>query len=226
MAITNLILTADASGAAMAGSLGMVVVVVDIIDFSTSMEAVIDAGAAAIFGASPDSARPPVKTDPFKIGELAGREALGLGTVVIVLAEPRAGEENNRRSGASRALNGVISTGAEVIAVLPNLGAESASLADITGKVVLGSTGSGGVAFDAAVTAGSPAVLTGTVARTLKKNGISSARRSALAAVTKARQLGAGIAVVAASGSAVEDLLAAEYIYKAILEILRGEKTS
>lgn len=219
--VKNIILTADASGAAMAGSMGMVVMVVDIIDFSTSMEAVMDAGAAAIFGATPDSAKPPVKTDPFKMGELAGREALDLGTGVIVLAEPRAGGENNRRNGASRAISGIISTGAKVIAVLPNLGAETAFLADMNRRVVLGTTGSGGVAFDAAVNSGAPAVLTGTVARTPKKNGFSSTRESALRAVTKAGQLDAGIAVVAASGSAVEDLLAAEYIYKTILEILR-----
>jgi hypothetical protein len=219
--LMKVVLTADASGAAWAGSAGLVVVVVDVIDFSTSMEAALDEGAAAVFGAAPDGAGPPVEINPYMMGVLAGREALRLETGVLVLAEPRAGADAGRREGVSGALAGVRSTGAPVEAVVPNLGAETPRLAEMKGKVVLGATGSGGVAFDAAVCAGAPAVITGTVARTMKKNGFSSARDAARRALDEARRREAGIAVVAASGNSPEDLLAAEYIYKKILEIAR-----
>lgn len=217
----EVILTADASGASLAGSRGMLVVVVDVIDFSTSMEAALDAGASALFGAAPDPARPPVDVNPYSIGIMAGREAVRLGTRVVVLAEPRVGGDVERLGGIKKAVGGIEAAGAEIEAVIPNLGAETPKLADLKGRVVLGATGSGGVAFDAAARAGAPAVLTGTVARTLSKSGFDSARDSALRAVREAERLGAGIAVAAASGNSLEDLLAAEYIYKKILEITR-----
>lgn len=217
----EVILTADASGAARAGSAGMVVVVVDVIDFSTSMEAALDAGSSAIFGSAPDLSAPPVEINPFNMGVKAGREAIRLGTGVLVLAEPRVGDEGLRTGGISKALAGIGHAGAEVHAVLPNLGAETVKLADFKNRVILGATGSGGVAFDAALCAGSPAVLTGTVARTVKKSGFASARDAALRAARESERLGAGVAVVAASGKSLEDLLAAEYIYKKIIELVR-----
>ncbi|MFZ5647778.1 MAG: hypothetical protein ACOY30_09200 [Bacillota bacterium] len=220
----KVVLTADASGAAMAGSSGMVVMVVDVIDFSTSMEASIDAGAAAVYGAAPDSARPPVKIDPHSMGRIAALEANRLGTGVILLAEPRVGEKKERAAGISKAIKGVLSTGARIVEILPNIGAETPRLADMNGMVVLGATGTGGVAFDAAVCAGAPSVLTGTVARTMKKSGFSCAGEAAVRAVSKARRLKRDIAVVAASGNSLEDLLAAEYIYKIILETVRHDK--
>jgi len=171
-----------------------------IIDFSTSMEAALDAGAAAIYGAAIDAARPPVKTDPYRMGYLSGSEALRLGKGVVVLAEPRTGAEEKRRQGILKALDGIESSGARIAAVIPNVGAETPRLTDIRGMVVLGVTGTGGVAFDAAMCAGSPAVLTGTVARTLAKNGFAPARAAAIRSASKARKLGRDIAVVAASG--------------------------
>lgn len=217
----QVLLTADASGAAMAGSRGFVVVVVDVIDFSTSMEAAIDAGAAAVFGSGTDSARPPVKIDPRGMGLLAGNEALRLGTGVLILAEPRVGEESDRRGGITRVIEGIRSSGARIEGVIPNMGAETARIADMKGMVVLGATGTGGVAFDAAVCAGAPKVHTGTVARTMKKNGFACAGEAAERAVSEARRLKGDIAVVAASGNSLEDVLAAGHIYKTILEMVR-----
>ena len=219
----KVILTTDASGAATAGSLGMVVMVVDVIDFSTSMEAAIDEGAAAVFGACPDKSMPPVKINPYIIGAMAGRKAKQIGSAVVVLAEPRVGSDDERLKDISKALTGVCSAEAEIEAVIPNLGAEIPRLINLKGKVVLGATGSGGVVFDAAVCAGAPAVLTGTVARTLKKNGFVSARDSAGRTISEANRLGTGIAVVAASGNSLEDILAAEYLYKTIMQRLRLE---
>jgi len=77
------------------------------------------------------------------------------------------------------------------------------------------------VAFDAALCAGAPAVLTATVARTLSKSGFAPARDGAGRAAEAAGRLGTGIAVVAASGKSLEDLLAAEYIYRDLLGFFR-----
>lgn len=217
----TVILTTDASGAAEAAARGRVVLVVDVIDFSTTMEAALDAGALAIFGAAPDATRPPVAVAPFNIGVMAGKAAMKSGTDVVLVAEPRIGSDGERMKSASRALAGVAETGAAIGAVLPNLGAETPRLADLSGRVVLGVTGTGGVAFDAAVNAGAPMVLTGTVARTLQKKGTAPAMEAARRASGAADRLDAGIAVVAASGNSLEDILAAEFIYKFIMDLMR-----
>ena len=62
--LPEIILTADASGAQKAARQGMLVMIVDVIDMSTSLESAIDAGALAVFGASPDYTRAPVETSP------------------------------------------------------------------------------------------------------------------------------------------------------------------
>ncbi|MFZ5590738.1 MAG: hypothetical protein ACOY81_02880 [Bacillota bacterium] len=219
---TGVLLTTDASGAAMAARQGMVVVIVDLIDFSTSLEAALDAGAAAVWGCAPDTARPPVEVNPYRTATLAARQALELSNgQLILIAEPRLGSDEQRRSTMRVALRAIADTGARVEQVLPNLGAETAKMADFQGKVVLGVTSTGGVAFDAAVTAGAPCVLTGTVARTLHHKGLQPARRSARRAVVAARQYQCGIAVVAASANSQEDILAARLIMQEILSLIR-----
>lgn len=219
--INTVILATDASGAAEAARAGRVVVIVDVIDFSTTMEAALDAGALAVFGAAPDAAAPPVVVNPGLIGKMAGAAAIKNSTDVVLVAEPRVGDDGSRLKSADKALTGVRETGAEIFAVLPNLGAETPRLADLSGRVVLGATGTGGVAFDAAVAAGAPVVLTGTVARTLKKKGREPALAAARRAVEAAGRHQTGIAVVAASGNSMEDILAAEYILKMIINIIR-----
>jgi hypothetical protein len=219
--MSKVILTADASGSAMAGKMGLVVVVVDVIDFSTSMEAAIDAGAAAIYGTGTDSALPPVEINPYRVGNLAGLKARELGTGVVLVAEPRVGEEMKRKAAISRVMGGIEASGAEIAAVLPNMGAETPLLTDMKGRVIVGATNAGGAAYDAAVTAGSPRVLTGTVARTLAKDGFCSARDAADRAASACRRLGKGVAIVAASGNSPEDLMAAEMIYRLVLSKIR-----
>ncbi|MCL2337103.1 MAG: hypothetical protein FWC60_06750, partial [Firmicutes bacterium] len=95
--------------------------------------------------------------------------------------------------------------------------AETVKLYDLRGKVLIAATGAGGVAFDAAMTAGAPAVVTGTVARTRHKKGEVPARDAARRAAALARETGAGVTVVAASGNSLEDILAAEFITRLIL---------
>lgn len=211
----------DASGAARAARLGQVVVVVDVIDMSTTLEAMLDEGAMAVYGAAPDAASVPVPIDPVWVGRQAGEFACSSGAGVLLVAEPRVGSAEERLSGVQKVLKGIRDSGAAVELVLPNLGAETVKLADVKRRVVVAATGSGGVAFDAALTAGAPAVLTGTVARTAKKKGTASAMVAVERALNAARHLKADIAVIAASGNSVEDILAAEYIFNLLLGVSR-----
>lgn len=208
----------NASGAAEAARNGDVVVIVDVIDMSTTLEAALDAGALAVYGAAPDAAAPPVPVDPEKVGLLAGRKAIANEAGVILVAEPRVGSDEQRLSAMTRLCRGLARTGAKISSILPNVGAETVKLCDFRTKVGIAATSTGGVAYDAAVQAGAPAVLTGTVARTMAKKGSAPARAAALRAIKYAAMLNTGITVVAASGNSMEDILAAEYITKAILE--------
>jgi len=211
-------MTVNASGAAAAAKQGDVVVIVDIIDMSTTLEAALDAGACAVFGAAPDGAAPPVAIDPVAIGLLAGRLAREKGTGVVLVAEPRVGTDAQRLEQVSGVAEGLAQAGMEIAAVLPNIGAETPKLYDLQNQVVIAATSTGGVAYDAAIKAGAPAVLTGTVARTLRQKGSAPARTAAARAIAQAKSLGADITVVAASGNSLEDVLAAEYITRTIME--------
>ena len=211
----------DASGSARAAGLGQVVVIVDVIDMSTTLEAMLDEGAMAVFGAAPDAARAPVPLNPAGIGFEAGRLACASDTGVVVVAEPRVGSDADRISGIQKVLRGIRESGAAVEAVLPNLGAETVKLAGIKGRVVVAATSSGGVTFDAAVAAGAPAVLTGTIARTARKKGIFPAAAAADRVLKAALEFKADIAVIASSGNSMEDVLAAGYIYNLLLGMTR-----
>ncbi|WP_114638040.1 hypothetical protein [Desulfolucanica intricata] len=211
-------LTVNASGAAEGARLGHVVVIVDVIDMSTTAEAAMDAGALAVFGASPDHAKPPVKINPQQVAEAAGELARHKNAGVVIIAEPRVGSDLERQETIRGVLTGLKKIGVETKAILPNLGAETPKLFNLKNCVVIAATGTGGVAFDAAFTAGAPAVLTATVARTLKKKGAEPAKSGVERAIQKARELKTGITVVGASGNSLEDILAAEYIVKCILQ--------
>lgn len=212
-------MTVNASGAAAAARQGQVVVVVDVIDMSTTCEAALDAGALAVYGAAADFARCPVETNPAQIGQLAGDQAVAACTEVILVAEPRVGTDQERMDNAAKVIRGLAKTGAIIGAVLPNIGAEVVKLTDFKGKVVVAATSTGGVAYDAAVAAGAPAVLTATIARTIKKKATAPARAGAQRALDKARRLHTGITVVAATGNSLEDILAAEYITREIINL-------
>lgn len=218
MSNNGVFLTLNASGAVKAAEAKNVVVIVDVIDMSTSLEAALDAGASIVFGASPDFSRAPVVLKPEEIGRQAGLVANREKTSIIIISEPRAGTDEERRCRCSRVVLGVEETGAKIDAILPNIGAETGKLADFTDKVAIAVTDTGGVAFDAAYNAGAPAVITGTIARTMKKRGVEPAKAAAKRAIEAAARTGSGIAVVAASANSLEDILAAEYIVRAIVE--------
>ena len=200
---------------------GRVIVIIDVIDFSTTAEAAIEAGALAVLGAAPDKAMPPVAVNPFGMGVLAGQLAQEHQTDVILVSEPRIGKRDSQLATAQHAVQGITSVGASIGAVLPNIGAEISKLDNILNRVVLAVTGTGGVAFDAAIKAKAPAVVTATVARTRKQKGAMPALTGARRAVETAKKYQAGIALVAASGNSMEDILAAKYIYGLVLERFR-----
>lgn len=201
----------DASGAVQAAVKGHVIVVVDVIDMSTTLEAVLEAGALAVFGASPDHARVPVFINPEKVGYFAGSLARMHGTGLIIVAEPRVGSDKERLQRVSQALTGVKLAGVSKIAIVPNWGTETVKAAEFKNKVVLAVTGSGGVAFDAAFNAGGT-ITTATVARTQMMKGIHPAMSGVQRAINIARIKSSGISVVAASSNSLEDVLAARFI--------------
>ncbi|WP_031515153.1 hypothetical protein [Desulfofalx alkaliphila] len=215
--IPTVTMTVNASGAAAAAKNGQVVVIVDIIDMSTTCESAIDAGVLAVYGSAPDNANCPVKTNPKQIGLIAGKRAVEERTDLVLVSEPRVGSDAERMQNITKLLDGIKESGAKVGAVLPNLGAETSKLADLKGRVLVAATGTGGVAYDAAVAAGAPAVLTATVARTLHKKGPDPAAAGAERAISLAKSLDCGIAVVAASANSLEDILAAEYLTRIIV---------
>lgn len=207
----------NASGAVDGARRSDVVVIVDVIDMSTSAEAVLEAGALAVFGASPVGCIAPVNLNPDRIGYLAGKKALKHKTPLIIVAEPRYGDDEERKKRAEAALTGVIRSGAEVESIVPNIGGEITKLIDFNEKVALFVTDTGGVAFDAAYNNGAPAVLTATIARTPKKKGMEPAHTGILRAIEAAAKHNSGITVVAASSNSLEDVLAGEYLMKLII---------
>ena len=202
----------DASGAAEAAHRGHLVVIVDIIDFSTTMEAALGKGALEIWGASPKGSKAPVPLSPEKIGFLTGNRAQQLDVPVVVVSEPRAGNVQHREERAQPALLGLKQTNAAVKGLVPNLGAETVKMVNFQNTIVLGISDTGGTAFDAAFTAGG-SVCTATIARVGGLTGLEVATRSLkrVSYLAQKKKI-SGVTMVAASGKSLEDVLAAEYL--------------
>ncbi|MDN5375387.1 MAG: hypothetical protein PWQ39_427 [Thermacetogenium sp.] len=212
-----LTVTADASGAYMAALAGQVVVIVDVIDMSTTLEVALQNGAALVLGASPVPSRAPVPVNPAAVGRYAADAAGKLGAEVVVIAEPRVGKAEERQERSSGLLRGLHSAGIREAGIYPNLGAETGKLVDFQNKVVVAVTDCGGVAYDAAFNAGAP-VITGTVARTPGYTGWENARSAVERALRLAEEEGRGIALVASSGKSAEDVLATHYLAERLRE--------
>ena len=213
----NILISTDASGARNAAREGYLVMIVDVIDMSTSLESALDAGAFAVLGASPDFTRAPVPVNPERMGEYAATLAQKTGRDLILIAEPRIGTDEDRLSRCQRVLTGIKNKGGNVAAVLPNLGAETPKLLDMSGKIVLAVSDTGGVAYDAAFQE-SDREIAGTVARTLGKRGVEPAMAAVHRALDMLDEKNKGIAVIAASRNSMEDVLAAEYIANLLLK--------
>lgn len=207
--------SSDASGARQAAREGLLVMIVDVIDMSTTLESALDAGAWAVLGSSPDLSNAPVKLAPERIGQEASRLAREYGTGIVVVAEPRIGSDEERLARCTKLIRGIEQGKGFIEAVVPNIGAETPKLANMDKKIVVAVTDTGGVAYDAAFVESS-LVITGTVARTLAQKGM----QPALTAVRRAQErLGEaeGIALIAASRNSLEDILAAQFIANLLL---------
>jgi hypothetical protein len=216
--LSRIIVTTDASGAQQAAREGMLVMIVDVIDMSTTLESVLDAGAYAVLGSSPDFTRAPVKVSPEKIGREAVRLSKEAGKGIILVSEPRVGTDEERLGRCQKIIRGIEKEKGLIEAILPNIGAEVPKMATMDNRVIVAVTDTGGVAFDAAF-AESKLVITGTVARTYRQKGL----EPALSAVKRAQQMmldndNNGIAIVAASRNSMEDVLAAQFIANLMLK--------
>lgn len=209
----------NASGALQAAKRGDVVVIVDVIDMSTTAEAVLEAGALLVLGASPDQTTAPVAVNPRKIAYQAGKIALKHKVEIILITEPRFCKPEQRLKYVQLVRQGIKQAGASLETVLPNIGAQITKFTDFERKVVIIVSSSGGVAFDAAYNNGAVKVITGTVARTKLKKGIKPIRKAAHRAIKYARNYKTGITLIAASANSYEDILAVEKIAQVIIKL-------
>lgn len=200
--------TFNASGAAEAGTRGRVAAIVDVVDSSTSAEAAMESGAAAVLGASPAGADVPVPLDPAGVGRRAAAIAGRLGTDAVVVAEPRVGTEEERRRRALPVLQALRSARIEY-ELVANQGAELPGLVDIDGRVVVIVSTTGGTAFDAALAHGAPAACFATTARVEGKTGWDVLGLGAKRALELAEEHAADLSIVAASANSTDDCLAA-----------------
>jgi hypothetical protein len=206
----------DASGAADAGARGRVVAVVDVIDAATSAEAALAEGAVRVFGAAPAGVKVPVDVKPSVIAALAAGVAREHQTDIVVVAEPRVASVEERLQQVAP-VTSVLAAEDIGFEVVPNQGAGLPGLVKLSGRVVIVVSAAGGVAFDAAVTAGAPAVCFATTGRTAGRTGWDVTRLGAHRAIELARESRAGLTVVAASSNAADDFLAAFEIARTVI---------
>lgn len=215
----GIMIAADASGAYQAARTGQVVLIVDVIDMGTTLEAVLQAGARLVLGASSIPCKTPVPVNPRAIGKYAAQVAQKYRTGVILIAEPRVGKDEERLAHASGVLEGLSEMDVQHKGVYPNLGAETIKLVDFRDQIVVAVSACGGAAFDTAFNLGVP-VVTGTVARTFGRTGWENAESAVERAVRLAAQEQRGLCIVAASSKSLEDILAAQYLAQRALALL------
>lgn len=206
----------NASGAADAGSRGRIVAVVDVVDSATSAEAAVAAGAAEVLGAAPAGIRVPAKVDPGAIGRRAAAAAGKLGTEVVVVSEPRVGTEEEQRSRSLPVLQ-ALRTARIDYRLAPNQGAELPRLVDLADRVVVVVSSTGGTAYDAALTAGAPAVCFATTGRVEGVTGWEVAQMGAQRAIALAEEHEAHLSVVAATANSTDDVLGAFEVARAVI---------
>ncbi|WP_028309505.1 hypothetical protein [Desulfitibacter alkalitolerans] len=204
-------MTVDASGAYNAAINGHVVVIVDIIDMSTSLETALEMGAAAVFGASPDHTSAPVPVNPEKIAGDAAFMAHELNMEVVIIGEPRFASKEEQKKNCQRLVNKLIKMNTKISDFVPNVGKELWAFAPLNNKIAIAATSTGGVAFDAAYNAGG-IVTTATIARTRHMKGKAPALKGIHRAYSLAVRLQRDISYAAASSKSYEDILAAKYL--------------
>ena len=201
------------SGAVAAVQEGRFIVLVDVIDMSTTLETVREAGACGFWGAAPSGKELPY-VNPYLIGRAAAREAKQKAAKLIVIAEPRSGPGEERERNAAALLAGFKAEEMTAEKILPNLGAETARLIDWQNKIAVAVTAAGGVIFDAVFQLGG-SLTTATVARTIKMKGVEPSLQGIKRAFFMAKT--SPITLVAASSNAMEDVLAVHYLAQLML---------
>ena len=207
MTARTLEVTFNASGASEAGKRGRVVAIVDVVDSSTSAEAALAHGAAAVLGAAPAGVDAPTKVDAGAVGRRAAALAARAGTDVVVVAEPRVGDEEERRRRALPVLQ-ALRTSSVPYELVPNQGAELPTLVRVEGRIVVVISSTGGTAFDAALAGGAPAVCFATTARVEGRTGWEVADDGIRRALGLAEEHGTNLSLVAATANSADDCLA------------------
>ena len=202
------------SGAVEAVKQGRFIVLVDVIDMSTTLEAVREAGAVGFWGAAPVGRGQPY-ANPYLTGRAAARQAKAKGASIVVVAEPRAGSDDERKNRAADVLAGIESEGLAADGIWPNLGAETARLTEWRNKVIIAVTDAGGVIFDAVWQLGGQ-LTTATVARTFHMKGTEPAYQGVRRALEMSK--GRPLTLVAASSNAWEDVLAVQYLAQLFMQ--------
>lgn len=215
--LKKIIVSSDASGAQEAARAGMLVMIVDVIDMSTTLESALDAGAYAVLGASPDFTRAPVKVMPEEVGKHAVRLSKETGNGIILIAEPRVGSDEERAARCQKIIKGIEKEKGLIEAVLPNIGAETPKLANMQQRVVVAVSDTGGVAYDAAFVESSR-VITGTIARTFSQKGMQPSMTAVKRVWETIEEKDNGVAIIAASRNSMEDVLAAQFIANLLLQ--------
>lgn len=204
----------NVSGAVEAVKQGRLIVIVDVIDMSTTLEAVREAGAVGFWGASPKGTKTLYPTNPYAIGRAAAKEAKRKFAQIEIIAEPRIGTDDERKKRCADVISGIREEGLNVNGIWPNMGAEIGKIIDWKNKVVIAVTDSGGTVFDAAWQQGGM-ITTATIARTLKMKG----NEPAIKGIKRILNMAGTnpITLVAASSNAQEDVLAVNYLAQMIL---------
>jgi hypothetical protein len=216
MSPPTLEVTFNASGAAEAGARGRTVVIVDVVDSSTSAEAALAGGALEVLGASPAGLRVPVPVDPGAVGRRAASIAAKTPTDVVVVSEPRVAMDEERRGQALPVLQALRTAGVGY-ELAPNQGAELLRAVNPEGRLVVVVSATGGSAFDAALAAGAPGVCFATTARIEGQTGWEVATAGARRAIEAARQHRSGITIVAASANSTDDVLGSLEVARAVI---------
>ena len=136
---------------------------------------------------------------------------------MVVVAEPRIGTESDRHRSVAPVVSALESARVSY-ELLPNQGAELPRFAELTGRVVVIVSATGGTAFDAALAGGAPAVCFATTARIVGMTGWEVTRLGALRAIELARGHGGKLTLVAASANSADDCLAVFEVAKAVID--------
>lgn len=213
--------TFNASGACQGAERGDLVVIVDVIDMSTTAEALMSMGAVAVLGAAPEGINI-YNANPYHIGYIAGRMGLQNNLPILLISEPRTGGDEKRIEKAFSVIRGIEDSGNKIATILPNIGASIVDyeiVQSISGQgfIAVLVTPCGGVCFDVAHNNGAACVLTATTARVSGRSGHEVVESCVRRILSMAESLVVNITVVAASSKALEDVHAAQHIAECII---------